>query len=45
MAKKGSGVLDIPVQFGGVSIGDQTARLGVSIDRKSLNLNAADEAF
>ena len=45
MAKKGSDVVDIPVQFGGVSIGDQTARLGVSIDRKVLNLNAADEAF
>ncbi len=46
--KQGSNVaacLDIPVEFGGVNIGDGTARLGIAIDRGVLNINAADEAF
>lgn len=38
-------VLDIPVEFGGVSIGDATARLGLHVDRGALNLLAADEVF
>ncbi|WP_425618087.1 helix-hairpin-helix domain-containing protein [Anatilimnocola sp. NA78] len=38
-------VLDIPVKFGGVSIGEATARLGLSIDRSVCNINAADETF
>lgn len=37
--------LDIPVEFGGVSIGQATARLGVRINRNVLNLIAADETF
>jgi hypothetical protein len=37
--------LDIPVSFGGVSIGDQTARIGVKISRECLNIDAADEAL
>lgn len=50
MAKNGkkgnnNAVLNIPVQFGGVSIGKSTARLGCAVDRQSLNLVAADEAF
>jgi hypothetical protein len=36
---------DFPVKFGGVSIGEATARLGVSIDRSVLNIVAADELF
>jgi hypothetical protein len=38
-------VLDIPCDFGGVSIGENTARLGVRITRDRLNINAADEIF
>jgi hypothetical protein len=38
-------MLDIPVAFGGVSIGDQTARLGVTVGRTFLNLVQADEAL
>jgi len=38
-------VLDLPVEFGGVSIGQTTARLGVRINREQLNLIAADECF
>lgn len=38
-------VLDIPCEFGGVSIGESSARLGVRINRSVLNINAADEAF
>ena len=37
--------LDIPVQFGGVSIGESTARLSMRIPKESLNIVAADEAF
>jgi hypothetical protein len=36
-------VLDVPVNFGDVSIGDGTARIGVRIDRSLLNIDAADE--
>lgn len=44
-AKKDTTVLDIPVEFGGVSIGQTTCRLGLKISRTVLNLVAADEAF
>lgn len=37
--------LSVPVEFGGVSIGDGTARLGLKIDRSNLNIDAADEAL
>jgi hypothetical protein len=37
--------LSVPVEFGGVSIGDGTARLGLKIDRTNLNIDAADEAL
>lgn len=36
---------EIPVEFGGVSIGRTTARLGVNIARSSLSLETADELF
>jgi ribosome modulation factor len=37
--------LDLDVEFGGVSIGDATARLGVRIERGVLDLELADECF
>jgi hypothetical protein len=37
--------VDINVEFGGVSIGESTCRLGVRIARSVLNLLAADECF
>ena len=40
---RGKSVLDVPVNFGDVSIGDGTARIGVRIDRSLLNIDAADE--
>jgi hypothetical protein len=43
MAKKKELLLDIPVAFGNVSIGDLTARLGVTIDRGSLTVSKADK--
>ena len=46
MAKqKKQAVLDIPVSFNGVSIGDGTANIGVKIDRKHLDIMAADESL
>ena len=38
-------VLNVPVQFSNVSIGDQVARIGVAIDRDNLNIDAADECL
>lgn len=38
-------LLDLPVSFGGVAIGENTARLGLKINRESLNIVAADEAL
>lgn len=38
-------VIDIVVSFGGVSIGEKTARLGVNCDREVLDIDRADEAF
>lgn len=44
--KKGGGnVLDIPVEFGGVSIADATARLGIRIDRSVCSVKTADDVF
>ncbi len=37
--------LNIKVDFGSVSLGDQTARLGFSVERNTLNIDAADEAL
>lgn len=36
-------LMTIPVQYGDVSVGDQIARVGVSIDRKRLSLAQADK--
>lgn len=38
-------VLDVPVEFGNVTLGDGTARLGIKISRDVLNINAADETL
>lgn len=38
-------VLDLPVEFGGVSIGETTARLGMKIKKEVLNIIQAEEAF
>jgi len=43
--KSNVSLLDAPCQFGGVSIGDQTARLGITIPRSSLAIDHADEYF
>lgn len=37
--------LNVPVSFGGVSLGQETARIGIKIDRKNLTLAKADKAF
>lgn len=37
--------LDLAVEFGGVSIGETSARIGVRIPREDLNIDAADDAF
>lgn len=41
--KETSAVLDIPVAFGNVSIGDKTARIGITVDRSSLSVSQADK--
>lgn len=38
-------VLDVPVEFGNVTLGDGTARLGIKISRDVLTINAADETL
>jgi hypothetical protein len=43
--KKNGMVLDIPVEFGGVSIGDGVARLGVKIDRNAITITEAVRVF
>jgi hypothetical protein len=43
--KSGKAVLDIPVEFGGVSIGRTTARLGIGFNRSACSLEEADNAF
>lgn len=42
MARKKAPVLDIPVSYGTVSIGDKTCRVGVTIDRTALEVADAD---
>lgn len=37
--------LNVPVSFGGVNLGQETASIGIKIDRKHLTLNTADKAF
>lgn len=41
--RKKPNVLDLPVSFGGVSIGDGTCRIGVTCDRGNLTVERADE--
>ncbi len=36
-------MLELPVEFGGISIGEKTARVGVSIDRANLTVTQADK--
>lgn len=38
-------VICIPVDFGGVSIGDQTVRIGITVARAHIDLLKADEVF
>jgi len=38
-------VLDVPVEFGGVSIGDTTARLGITVARGNMGLETADDTL
>lgn len=38
-------VLDVPVSFGSLSIGKATCRIAITINRESLGIVAADEAF
>lgn len=46
MAKKnGKSVLDVPVEFGGVSVGQTTVRIGVRMNRDQVDLDVADEVF
>lgn len=40
-----SSVLDIPVKFSGVSIGQATARIGIGFDRSACTLKKADDTF
>jgi hypothetical protein len=40
-----SGVLDLPCEFSGVSIGDGTANIGLRISKQLLNIMAAEEAL
>lgn len=38
-------IADVPIQFGGVSIGESTARLSMKVRRSALGLYKADELF
>ncbi len=38
-------LLDVPVEFGGVSIGEATARLGLRISREQISLEEADDCL
>lgn len=40
-----STILDIPVKFSGVSIGQATARIGIGFDRSACSLKKADDTF
>ena len=41
--KKDDGILEIPVTFAGLSVGDKTCRLGMSASRENLKLAVADK--
>lgn len=43
MATRSRTVQKIPVEFGSVSIGDQAASIGITIDRHNLTVSRADE--
>lgn len=46
VAKKHEAVMELPVSFGNVNVGDKTARLGISIDREHMkNLKDADRSL
>ncbi len=45
MATSKKPVINVPVNYGGVSIGESTARLGINIDRENLGIDRADDAF
>lgn len=44
-AKAAKDTLELVVEFGGVSIGETTARLGVKIPRQQLTISRADATF
>lgn len=41
--KSTTDVLELPVEFGNISIGSETAKLSVKINKERLNINAAEE--
>jgi hypothetical protein len=44
MAKKQQEtVLELPVAFGNISIGDKTARIGINVDRGDMTISQADK--
>lgn len=43
--KKRAELLNVPVAFGNVSIGDGSASVKVTVDRENLNPDAADDLF
>lgn len=43
MLRKSTALLDVAVSFGGVSIGDATARVGFSIEKESMTIDEAEE--
>lgn len=45
MAKKAVVVLDVAVEFSGISIGQSTVRIGAKFNREHLDIDRADEAF
>jgi hypothetical protein len=42
---KAESILDLPVSFGGVSFGDKTARVGVTVERQHLKIGQADKSL
>lgn len=42
-ANVSTAVLELPVSFGNVSIGEKAARIGVSVDRSRLKIGSADK--
>jgi hypothetical protein len=42
---KAVSLLELPVAFGGLSVGERTVRLAVSIGRANISVNQADKAF